>query len=83
MGNFVKSKLLRSLGLKKNFALTLILVEGGIVYILPCWFSPAFCHIQQHFIRNIQAKFGITNLSQSNKTQMGVFPISGFLVKPL
>ena len=45
-----------------------------------------FSSIQQHFIRDIQAKFGIPNSSQCpdfGKTPMGVFPISGFLVNPL
>ena len=46
----------------------------------------AFWSIQQHFIRDVRAKFGISNFAQSpdiGKTQNGVFPVSGFLFNAL
>ena len=70
----------------------------GMVIILPptCWLSLnnyetllavtlAFPSIQQHFIRDVCAKFGIPYLPQSTDIgqNSGVFPIFGFLVNPL
>ena len=54
----------------------IILIWVGGNFIPPCWFSLnnsetvkavtlAFCSIQEHFIRNIRAKFGISNSPQS------------------
>ena len=47
--------------------------------------SLAFWSIQQYFIRDIHAKFGIPNFPQSilDKTQTGVFAIFTFLVNLL
>ena len=71
----------------------------GMVVILPptCWFSLnnyeslqavtlAFPSIQQHFIRDVRAKFGIPYLPQYTdigQSSDGVFPIFGFLVNHL
>ena len=54
--------------------------KNGVCSFTPtCWFSlnnsetvkavtPAFCSIQQHFMRDILARFGIPNLPQSPDT---------------
>ena len=63
----------------------------------PSWFSLnnsetvkavilAFYSSQEHFIRDVRAKFGIpysTSLQILGKTQMGVFSIFRYLVNPL
>ena len=44
----------------------------------------AFCSIQEHFVKDIRAKFGIPNFPQSpDIEQNSVLPISRFLVNPL
>ena len=74
--------------------LTLIWVRGSFT---PCWFSlsnsetvkaviQAICRIQQLFIRNIHAKFGIPNSPQPldvGQNSDKLFSISEFLVNPL
>ena len=73
-------------------------LDGGVKFILPCWFSLnnsetlkavvlLICNVQQLFVRDTRAKFGIPNLPQSldiGQNSEGVisdFRISGqFLV---
>ena len=91
--NLVNVKVENSISASDNEDINLNRNRWGI----PCWFSLinlemvkavtlAFFNIQQYFIRDIHAKFGIPNYASFQvlgKAQAGVFLTSRFLVSPL